>query len=144
MRVQRRTPPRLPQRARGFVLVMVIFLIVVLGGAVVAISQLTVDTSATQNQALQTTRARLLNQSGIEVATHYLVTTDSPDGTECAQNVYNATEFPGLDLELTCSVRSYEGVELWTLTATSQSVNLTTTDQEYVWQRMTAVVEVSP
>ena len=140
----RRPLPRLPRRNGGFVLVMVIFLIVVLAGAAVAISQLTVDTSAAQNQSLQTTRARLLNQSGIEIATQYLVTASSPSAAECAQSVSGATEFPGLDLNLDCSLRSYNDVELWTLTAVSTSTGLLPTDQEYVWQRSSAVVEVAP
>ena len=125
----------------GFVLVLVVFLIVVLAGAAVAISQLTVDTSAAQNQALQSTRAQQFNQSGVEVATHYLVTEDSPSAAGCTIDTVTNDDFPGLEMNLTCTEQSYNGVTLWTLTAISQSAGLTSENPEYVWKRTTAVVE---
>ncbi|MCH8550814.1 MAG: hypothetical protein LAT62_02690 [Natronospirillum sp.] len=130
-----------PPQQGGFVLVLVVFLIVVLAGAVVAISQLTVDTSAAQSQALQTTRAQLFNQSGLELRAQYLVSAASPDEAECALNDTTHADFPDLVLNVTCSEDTYNGVTLWTLTATSQSAGRTPEDTEYVWHRMTAVVE---
>lgn len=125
-------------------LVMVIFLIVVLAGAVVAISQLTVDTSAAQNQALQSTRAQLFNQSGLELRAQYLVTASSPTEAECDLNDATHADFPDLVLNVECSEDTYNGVTLWTLTATSQSTGRTPEDTEYVWHRMTTLVEVAP
>lgn len=143
----------------GFVLPMVIFLIVVLAGAAVAISQLTVDNTQSNLQALQKTRADLFNQSLVDVAVHTLVTTHDDDlaDTDCPD--YASTDptdnpdpqtnpdFPGLSAELECYKSSYSteaGVEfdLWTVTATTSSEDQDPNHEEYVWRSMTAIVEL--
>lgn len=143
-RTRRHLPRRRPPRQRGFVLPMVIFLIVILAGAAVAISQLTVDTSAAQDQALQKTRAQWFAQSGLEKATQQLVAAGE-DATQddCSlTNPETHEDFPGLELDLECAEQSYNGLTLWTLTATSQSTGSTPENAEYVWQRLRAVVEL--
>lgn len=130
--------PRPTRQEGGFVLVLVIFLIVVLAGAAVAISQLTVDTSAAQNQALQTTRAEWFAQSGIERGVYMLL----EDEAECELDNETNADFPGLTLSVTCEPEDYNGITLWRLQATVESTDLIPTHEEYVWQRMTAVVEV--
>ncbi|TGG92337.1 hypothetical protein E4656_12725 [Natronospirillum operosum] len=132
-------PCRRLHRQRGFVLPMVIFLIVVLAGAAVAISQLTVDTSAAQDQALQKTRAAMFGQSGLELTAYRLLDDATcPDITNM-----NSASFPGLQLTVECTPIS-TAPALWVVTATVQSQGLTPADGEYVWQRLTSVVEVTP
>lgn len=137
--LKRRRQPRFGgSTQRGFVLVLVVFLIVVLGGAAVAISRLTIDTSGAQNQALLKTRAQWFNQSGIEWAVNALVTT----GTDCTNPEISHADFPGLTLSIECTESpSYGTFSLWTVTATTESAGQNPNDEEYVWQSMTAVVE---
>ncbi len=126
----------------GFVLPAVVFLIVVLGGAAIAIAQLTADNTGSNNQALQQARARLMAQSAIDVAVHRLVTDNS---TACSDAPgFPADNFPGLSVSITCEENIYgsEGVALWNIIATASSDSLNTTDPEYVWQRQRATVEL--
>lgn len=126
----------------GFILPAVVFLIVVLGGAAIAIAQLTTDNTGSNNQALQQARARLMAQSAIDVAVHRLVTDNS---TACADAPgFPSNEFAGLSVSITCEENVYddEGVALWNIVATASSDSLNTTDAEYVWQRQRATVEL--
>lgn len=145
-RSQSRRNQLLPARSqtRGFVLPMVIFLIVVLAGAAVAISQLTTDNTQSNIQALQKTRADLFNQSLIDVAVHKLVTGDDdcPDITDQSH-----LDFTALSVTLNCRPAEYStsgsgDFTLWTITSTANSSGgLSPSDEEYVWRRMSAVVE---
>lgn len=146
------TRPSLPllistRHQGGFVLPVVVFLIVVLAGAAVAISQLTVESAAVQNQALQKTRAQYFAQSGLEWATHQLiqgeVQSDDCDPEESLLEDEDRThpDFPGLELTITCTHNDYGNLTLWNFEASAYSVDLSPDDEEYVWQRMTAVVE---
>lgn len=122
----------------GFVLVLVVFLIAVLGVAAVAISQLTVDNTAANNQALQKTRAQYFAQSGLEWAVVQIL-----DESSCELTGETNTDFPGLILDVECDDNAYQGDEviLWGVTATARSQNQDPDNEEYVWQRMSAVVE---
>lgn len=128
---------------RGFVLPMVLFLIVVLAGAAVAISQLTVDTTASNIQALQKTRADLFNQSLLDLAVHELVT----EGDCPPTGPHTHSDFPGLEAEIDCSSEAHNtsgtgDFVLWTVTATTATAGAAPSDEEYVWRRMTSVVEL--
>lgn len=136
----------------GFVLPMVIFLIVILAGAAVAISQLTIDNTQSNVQALQKTRADLFNQSLVDIAVYELVT-----GGQCpayaeetlADNPEPQThpDFPSLTAILLCKEDSYSSPSsgnfaLWTITSTTSSTDLATNNEEYVWRRERATVEL--
>lgn len=131
------------QAPRGFVLVAVIFLLVVLGGAGLVISQLTVRNSATGVQTLQATRAQWLVQAGLDAAILRVI---NGDPTDCPAAASTHPDFPGLTLTVTCGdERDYDieyGIKLLMIDATVESTGLSPASREYVWLRQTAVMEV--
>ena len=127
-------------KSQGFVLVAVIFLLVVLGGAGLVISQLTVRNSATGVQSLQATRAQWLVQAGLDAAILRVLSNEP-----CAAAATTHADFPGLTLTVTCGAeREYVtlGMTLQDIVATVESTGLTPASREYVWLRQTAVMEV--
>lgn len=128
-------------KPQGFVLVAVIFLLVVLGGAGLVISQLTVRNSATGVQTLQATRAQWLVQAGLDAA--ILRSMPGGVGGGCDADATTHPDFPGLTLTVTCSAdRLYgdENITLRDIVATVESTGLTPASREYVWLRQTAVI----
>lgn len=136
---------RLLAKNTGFILPMVVFLIVVLGGAVVAISQLTTDNTSANNQLLQQARARFMAKAGIDLAVRRLL--NDPTGADCAEDpvAFPDGTYTDLSLKIECSDRTYssEGIVLWDIKATAETVSSTPSDEEYVWQRQRATVELA-
>lgn len=137
-----------PARSQqGFTLVAVIFLVVVLGGAVTLIASLAAQSAGQYSQNLLQTQARLAAQAGIEWATQSLVTvSDAGRGNHCANNINSATvSVPAYnDYSVTlirCVRRRYsnDNVILYDLTATAEYGQID--DPDYVWTELNATLE---
>lgn len=134
---------RKPQQ--GVALVAVIFLIVVIGAALVVISRLSISSSAQVTQNLLQTRARQAASAGLEWATQQLV---EQGATACSANT--AVTVPAYS-NYTVTVRCTEGVYnrpnpasqrvfLYRLTAEAAFGSLN--DANYVWTQRNATVEL--
>lgn len=130
---------------QGVALVAVIFLIVVIGAALVVISRLSISSSAQVTQNLLQTRARQAASAGLEWATQSLV---EQGATACTANTTVAV--PAYS-DYTVTVRCTEGVYnrpnpasqrvfLYRLTAEASFGNMN--DTNYVWTQRNATVEL--
>ncbi|WP_108126233.1 type II secretion system protein [Saccharospirillum mangrovi] len=135
------TPTR---RQGGFTLVAVIFLIVVLGGAITLLATLSTQSTAQLNQNLLQSRARLAALAGLEWATQRLVTDVDPE-TFCTDSMQNVAvpvpAYPSINVTLLCTARSYDGGEtaLLNVRARAQTGQLGAVD--YVWTEQNATLE---
>ncbi len=130
---------------QGVALVAVIFLIVVIGAALVVISRLSVSSSIQVTQNLLQTRARQAAAAGLEWATQQLV---EQGGPACSANTTVAV--PAYS-DYTVTVHCTEGVYnkpnpasqrvfLYRLTAEAAFGSMN--DANYVWTQRNATVEL--
>lgn len=130
---------------QGVALVAVIFLIVVIGAALVVISRLSISSSAQVTQNLLQTRARQAASAGLEWATQQLV---EQGATACSGNTTVAVPaYSDYTVTVLCSEGVYnkpnpasQRVFLYRLTA--QAAFGSMNDANYVWTQRNATVEL--
>ena len=133
-----------PQRQQGFTLVAVIFLIIVLGGALALLATLSTQSSGQITQNLLQSRARLAAQAGLEWGTQLLVTAGDP-ATACTGTLAGASvtvpAYPTISVSLLCQQRQYgnPAIVLYDLTARAEYGQLGAAD--YVWTEQNATLE---
>lgn len=136
-----------PRQQQGFTLVAVIFLVIVLGGALAIMATLSSQSTGQITQNLLQSRARLAAQAGLEWATQRLVTeTDSNRATLCSAtlqgaNVQVPAYHPDFSVSLLCQRRPYSNsaIVLYDLTARAEYGQLGAPD--YVWTEQNATLE---
>jgi hypothetical protein len=133
---------------KGLALVTVIFMLVILSGAVVALAQLNQSNITQQNRELLVVRAENAALSGLEWAVHRLVS-----GEDCASDIEGTSisshlnaagndVFSGFTITLSCTQRNYDlSVELLDISA-SASYGTGIDDPDYVWRKLSALIEL--
>ncbi|MEP4548323.1 MAG: hypothetical protein ABJ000_19250 [Saccharospirillum sp.] len=134
---------RKPQQ--GVALVAVIFLIVVIGAALVVISRLSISSSAQVTQNLLQSRARQAASAGLEWATQRLV--EEGSGACVANTTVTVPAYSDYTVTVRCTEGRYnrpnpvaQRVYLYRLTAQAAFGNLN--DANYVWTHRNATVEL--
>lgn len=134
---------RKPQQ--GVALVAVIFLIVIIGAALVVMSRLSISSSVQVTQSLLQTRARQAASAGLEWATQQLV---EQGATACSSNTTVAVPaYSDYSVTVRCTEGEYnrpnppsQQVYLYRLTAEAAFGNMN--DANYVWTQRNATVEL--
>ena len=134
---------RKPQQ--GVALVAVIFLIVVIGAALVVISRLSISSSAQVTQNLLQSRARQAASAGLEWATQRLG--EEGSGACAADTTITVPAYSDYTVTVSCTERAYnrpnpvsQRVFLYRLTAEAAFGNMN--DANYVWTQRNATVEL--
>lgn len=133
------------RQQEGFTLVAVIFLIVVLGGALALMATLSIQSSGQVSQNLLQSRARLAAQAALQWATQQLVT-DSDQTTLCSNELQNTAvpvlAYPTISVTLDCQQRQYHNsnIHLFDLSARAEYGQLGAAD--YVWTEQHATLEI--
>ena len=121
---------------RGFVMVAVVFVIVVLALAVAFMSRFSGTALAANTKAILGARGEMAALAGLEWGIHHAAAT----GT--CNNASNVT-FPNLSsfvVNITCNDENYSGgITVYTITANASFGTLG--QPEYIWREFSAVVE---
>lgn len=130
-------------RQQGIALVAVVFLIVVIGAALIVMTRLSVQSNAQVTQSLLQARAKQAAQAGIEWGVQTLQEMTTPDCGPPFGGEINVPAYSNYTVTVTCTVSTYnftQQIELFRLTATAQFGN-STNDVDYVWTTLDTVVE---
>lgn len=146
-----------PKQQQGFTLVAVIFLVIVLGGALAIMATLSSQSTGQFTQNLLQSRARFAAQAGLEWGTQQLVTVTPEHRIElCIPGVdvidstndfmddveVDVPAYPDITVRLICVQRQYSNnsnILLYDLTARAEYGQLGATD--YVWTEQNATLE---
>ena len=129
-------------RQQGVALVAVIFLIVVIGAALLVMARLSVQSNAQVTQSLLQARARQAAHAGIEWGVQTLQEMTNPDCSAFGGTV-NVPAYSNYTVTVTCSVSTYnftQQIQLFRLNATAE-LGSSASDADYVWTTLDTVVE---
>lgn len=132
-----------PRPQQGFTLVAVIFLILVIGGALALLATLAIQSTDQGTQNLLQSRARYAALAGLEWGTQHLVAGDP--ATLCTGTLAGASvtvpAYPTISVSLLCQQRQYgnPAIVLYDLTARAEYGQLGAAD--YVWTEQNATLE---
>lgn len=130
------------KQQRGVALIAAIFVIVVLGLAVVVMSVLAVRSSQQTTQSLLALRAEQAAASAIDYTTQRLVASAAKDCSVVPASL-SLDAFSDYAITLGCSANNYnrpsDAATLLTITATVEFGTVNSSD--YVWRQMHATVE---
>lgn len=132
------------QRQSGFTLVAVIFLIVVIGGALSLLATLSGRSLAQVNQNLLQTQARLAAQAGLEWGTQRLVIgSDRPSACSTELNGASVTvpAYPNIVVTLNCQQRRYNNDRSWLFDLSASAEYGQLNNADYVWTEQHATLE---
>lgn len=127
---------------QGIALIAAIFLIVIIGAAVVLLSTLSSRNTQQNTQNLLQFRAQLAAQAAIEYGIQYLT-----QGGSCSDSDLNSTvivtAYSGFTVDLTCTSNPYnrpsQQITISKLTATAQLG--VAADPDYVWAQIITYIE---
>ena len=121
---------------RGFTMVAVIFLIVVLGSALGFMLRMLAGSVAIRNADLLSARAEQAAWAGIDWGVYQVVENDS-----CiSSTAVSVTAYDEYSITVTCSAQNYSGdISIYQLTAIAEYG--TFAEPEYVWRKFEVSVE---
>ncbi|PTY38642.1 hypothetical protein BGP77_10690 [Saccharospirillum sp. MSK14-1] len=134
-----------PKHQQGFTLVAVIFLIVVLGGALTLMATLSSQSSGQFTQNLLQSRARYAALAGLEWGTQQLVIASNPGNRtntcngSLQTNALPVPAYANVTVSLSCVQRQYGSTRLFDLTARAEYGQIGNAD--YVWTEQNATLE---
>lgn len=134
-----------PIQQQGFTLVAVVFLILVIGGALALLATLSTQSTNQGTQNLLQSRARYAALAGLEWGTQRMVTANNAGnraslcGGALQANNLAVPAYANFTVSLTCVRRQYGSTNLFELTARAQYGNLG--DADYVWTEQNATLE---
>lgn len=134
-----------PIPQQGFTLVAVIFLILVIGGALALLANLAIQSTDQGTQNLLQSRARYAALAGLEWGTQHLVTAgDTNSRTSLCSGLLQTTNltvpaYSNVTVSLGCVRSQYGSINLFELTARAEYGILG--DADYVWTEQNATLE---
>ncbi|TCS41647.1 hypothetical protein [Reinekea marinisedimentorum] len=136
--------PTHPQRQQGIALIAAIFLVVIIGAAVVLLGTLSLRNTEQTTQSLLQMRAQQAVAAAQEYAVQSLIATD---GSSCSTTLngstVNISEFSSYSIELSCTANDYnrpsQQITLYSLVATAEYGSIG--DADYVWAELETSVE---
>lgn len=123
-----------PVHQQGFTLVAVIFLIIVIGGALTLLATLSSQSSHQITQNLLHSQARYAALAGLEWGKQQLVSTSNPStlcGSTSLNTLVKVPAYANIRVTLSCLARPYASTGLFELTAAAEYGRLG--DADYVW-----------
>lgn len=127
----------------GVALVAVIFLVVVIGAALVVLARLSVQSNAQITQSLLKARAEQAASAGIEYAVQRLVESGSPAdvcSNDLAGSTVDVPAYADFEVTLNCELSTYQQsnpaseVDLYQLTSDAEYGDVD--DADYSWSRL--------
>ena len=133
------------RKAQGMALIAVIFIMIIMSGAVLMMSRLADMQAAERTMDLLGARADFSAQSGLEWAMYRVFANPGCPTSPTTLTMASETDLGGFSVVVTCVARPYtEGLDTVTVyDIQSQATNSTFgTTSEYVFRRVSAVVEL--
>lgn len=136
------------KQQRGVALVAVIFLIVVIGAALVVLARLSTQSNAQITQSLLQARGKQAALAAAEFGIQRLVESGSP-GTLCSgwsNTTVSVPAYAAFTVQISCSQSTYQDnnpsaqFELYRLVSEAQYGNLG--DPDYTWVRLESAIEL--
>lgn len=133
------------KKESGIALIAAIFLVVVIGVALIVLASLTVRNTQQSTQNLLKARAQLAASSGLEATVQRIILAPAATGwcNGSAASV-NVPAYSDFSVQITCSENSYnrpsQAIALYTLSATAEYGS--SDDIDYVWTEISATIEL--
>lgn len=129
------------QNQQGIALIAALFLVVIIGAAVVLMAVLSIRNSQQTTQNLLQTRAVMAANAAIEYGAHSLV-----NGSDCVTiaGTVNVPAFSDFSVTLTCADNSYnrtsQAITIFELSVVAEFGS--EADADYVWTQTDATIEL--
>lgn len=133
------------KKESGIALIAAIFLVVVIGVALIVLASLTVRNTQQSTQNLLKARAGLAASAGLEATVQRIIL--APAATGWCNNTASAVTIPAytdFTVQVSCVRNDYnrpsQQIALYTLTATAEYGS--SNDNDYVWTEISATIEL--
>jgi len=130
----------------GVALIAVIFIMLVIGGAIGMMMKFSNISQANFDQSIQLTRAELAAKSALSWGIYHAKNDNDcsnvrlPDSSTPTDTM-TLTAYPGFEMTVSCILNQYNGnISIMQITATAQFGN-NPSDNDYVWRSISATVE---
>lgn len=128
----------------GVALIAAIFLVVIIGAAVVLLAGLSVRNTGQTNQSLLQSRASLAVQAGIDATVQRLIVNSIDSWCDGSSQAVNVPTYSNFNVSVTCSAFEYnrpsQPVHLYNISATAEYGSQDSPD--YVWVKNDVSVEL--